>query len=491
MADAPKLNSATDATAARYAPLSWAAVASLAVAVVFVLTLFFLGLNAYSSGQPLFMPLLFALPALGIFLAFLARRHIRNSEGARTGEGYANVGWWACVVVGACYFAYLIANDLSVRTEAEGQLADWASDLGKGNPGDPADPHVWRAFEAALDPGAPMIVNPRDKKRADNPPLPVPAAGLSPQGSVPYSQFRDSPLLLVWARNRDDAKFAPNGLRNWDLSPDGKLGCEVAGTLTCPEGEFPVIVPMTATTNKDKDKKKARVWQVVPGQRFMYVDLSRVTLTRYGWLIAALEKKAFEAADQALLERLTAAQPPAPTPDDFFTRSNGQPWTNDPIARPDGVKISDGRTLLREAWERPDRARLGVPSAPHASLGFPKTTPGLRMPDIAPKFALIDTSDPARVVVKVTVDFLPWRDDFRRTKTFSTGHLVLVCDDPAAIKELAQARQEAKDGKDKPKKQPPPDLLDRPFPFRVVRLESDLMPVLVAEPGPGQGGAGG
>lgn len=538
MADAPKLNSATDATAARYAPLSWAAVASLATAVVFVLTLLALGWNAYSNGQPLFMPLLFVLPAQGIFLAFLARRHIRNSEGARTGEGYANVGWWTCVVVGACYFAYLIANDLSVRTEAEAQMADWAYDLGKGNPADPSDPHVWRAYEGTLDPGAPMLVNPRDKKRADTPPLPAPTAAHSPQGAIPYSQFRDSPLLLVWARNRDAAKFTPNGLRNWELSPDGKLGCEVAGTLSCPEGEFPLVVPMVATT---APKTKKRSWQVMPGQRYQYAELDRASRTKYGWLIAALERGAFVTADQcvdllhmpppfgpaAAVDRFVAGRrdpeyteavkrgvvgrqmlvgspalwvgatdplkaTAADRPAAFFTRANGQPLTDDAYARPDGSRVTNGLTDLREAWEWPSFSRLQVASANRPNL------PYFRAPELAPKFGLVDTSDPARVVVKVPVDFQPRRDEFIRSRgTFSTGHLVLVCDDPAVLQELAQARQEAKDGKDKPKKEPPPGTVERTFRFRVVRLESDLLPVLSPESmqgapgGPGGGPPGG
>jgi hypothetical protein len=489
MADAPKLNSATDATATRYAPLSWAAVASLAVAVVFALTLLALGWNAYSNGQPLFMPLLFALPALGIFLAFLARRHIRNSEGARTGEAYANVGWWTCVVVGACYFAYLIANDLSVRTEAESRMAEWADDLGKGNPTDPTDPHVWRAFEGTLDPGAPVIVNPRewDRSKPRPTPLAVPAAAHSPQAAGPFAQFRNTPLLLVWARNRDAARFTPNGLKIWDLSPDGKLRCEVAGTLTCPEGEFPAVVPMAATSDP---KKKKRSWQVVPTPQFQYAELDRAARTRYGWLVLALERRAFEAADQTLVDAWLRQQPPAvPPADDFFARSNGQPHTNDPFTRPDGTKVSDARAVLREVWERPRAAGLGVPAAPTALPGFPKTATGFRTPEVAPRFALVDTSDPARVVVRVTVDFKPPRDEYRRSKQFYTGHLVLVCDDPAVLKELAQARQEAVDGKDRPKTEPPPELGDRPFPFRVIRLESDLMPLLVPEAGPA--GAGG
>ena len=39
------------------------------------------------------------------------------AEGARTGLEYATFGWWACVVSGLCYGAYLLAVDFSVRNK--------------------------------------------------------------------------------------------------------------------------------------------------------------------------------------------------------------------------------------------------------------------------------------------------------------------------------------------------------------------------------------
>lgn len=511
MADAPKLNSATDATAARYAPLSWLAVTSLAVSGVFVLVLIVMGVMAYNAGQPLLEVWLFIFPLVAIFLAFVSRREIRNSEGARTGEVYANVGWWTSVVVGACYFAYLIANDLAVRADAERAMTQWAEKVGKADPNNPLDPSAREAFEKTLDPGNPVIGNPQ-------------AVQTGPLG-VGYGLFRNSPLLLVWARNRADAKFTPNGLRGWQFSPDGKLTCEVAGTLSCPEGDFPVFVPFQGSTDP-KAKTKARTWQVISGKRFQYLDLELASRTRYGWLIADLERSAVFAADQ-FLDTLRLPAPFGPSaavdgfvanrhtpeytadlirgldaraalvgpsafvvgPTDpaavtvgFFARANGQPMTDAPYDRADGQKVDRGLESLREVWERPALAML-----------YPTFKSKLRGPDAAPRFPIVDASDPARVLVKVPVDFVPRRAEFLSTRgVFTSGHLVLACDDPAVVKEVAESYQEAKAGRS-PLKTTPPEGPARNFRFRVIRFESDLLPIVSPElqQGPGGGLPGG
>ncbi len=512
MADAPKLNSATDATAGRYATLSWLAVLSLVVAVLFVVLLLWLSWQAYSTGQPLMQWWLFVFPVAGVLLAFVARREVQNSEGARTDKGMAGAAWWACVVGGACYFAYLLANDLAVRAESEQVVVKWADKLAAAKPAEAGDKATWEAFEKTLDPGSPMVGNPQ--------------AAYLPQVAMHYGQFRNTPLLLVWARNRDAATFTPNGLRTWDLATDGKLTCEAAATLSCPEGDFPVVIGLQGVVADPKTK--VRTWQVVPGQQFKFIDLDTAPRTRYGWMIDDLQREAANAADQFFLaygsvppfgpslaidrymgphrsadytERLGKPEglafrlmlvgpsailvgptdptqvPAADRSPHFFTGTSGQPHTDAPFTRPDGQKVPDGGlSTLQKVWAQPTLSLIG-----------PAFRSRLRNPDMAPRFPLVDTADPARVVVKVPVDFHPRRDEFTG-KTFSTGLLVMVCDDPAALKDLTAARDDAKAGRDKPKAEYPGP--SRPFPFRVVRFESDLLPVAAPEAQPGGPGGG-
>lgn len=511
MADAPRLNSATDATASRYAPLSWVAVVSLVVGVVFVLVLLGVAILAWLSGQMVLEWWLFAFPAAGLALAFIARRQILNSEGARTGLGYASAGWWLCVVFGGCYLAYWLATDWGVSSDAERQMTTWVEKLRKGNPNDPNDPAVREAYLMTLEPGqAGAFKN-------------NPMVRQAPEFAMPLGVLRDSPLLLVSARNPDPAttKLVPQGLRGWKVTPDGKVECEVAAALQCPEGVFPVKVPMEAVTDKDT---KVRVWRVAPAAVLpekTYCDPQQATRTRYGWLIAHLDRQAQMLCEQfvdtvrvyppqfgqsvavdafvagrtsppfayELLKQTTfearlalvggsmlAGGGSTDPGDTFFARTDGKPMTNDPYDRPDGFKGEGGLDALRGVWA--DATACGL-------------TPSWRS-KFTPEQALvrntvIDLSDPARVLLKVPVEFRPRSQEFQeKPAAFTSGKLVFVLDDAAVLKELADARAAA--AGEKATREPPAELGQRWFPLRAVRLESDLVPVVSPKLQPPSGG---
>lgn len=508
MADAPKLNSATDATAARYAPLSGLAVAALGVAVVFVLVLLAFALPAWASGQPLLEVWLFVFPAVGVALAFIARRQVRNSEGARTGEGYANAAWWICMVAGACYLSHWLATEWGVRSDAERSMTTWAEKFRAGNPSDPNDAAVREAYLKTLDPGqvGAFTANPKLLQ--------------APQYAMPLARLRNSPLLLVSARN-PEATLVPQGLKGWQMLPEGKVECVVAANLKCREGEFPVLVEMQGV-NTDK----GRVWRVAPNQ--MYCDPNLGVRTRYGWLIAALDRESQSQCEQfvnvlrvfppqfgqsaAVDGFISGRANPAyidsllkstegrlmlvggvgvtggnPDPGDaFFARGNGQPMTNDPYDRPDGVKGTGGLNILRGVWSDSPTAKL-------APAWWSKLTPEQAMVrntviEVEPT---ADQAGIARLVLRVPVEFQPRAGDFLTTpNTFASGRLVFVCDDRAVLDELAAARSAA--ASETPSREPPADLVARRFSLRLLRLESDLVPVAApAPPASQQGGPGG
>lgn len=509
MADAPKLNSATDATAARYAPLSGLAVTSLVVAVVFVLVLLVFAVPAWLGGQPLLEWWLLVFPAVGIALAFVARRQIRNSEGARTGEGYANAGWWMCVVAGACYLTYWMATEMGVRSDAERAMTTWAEKFRGGNPNDPNDPAMREAYLKTLDPGqvGSFTANPKLLQ--------------APQYAMPLARLRNSPLLLVSARNKDATTLVPLGLREWKVLPEGKMECQVAATLKSPEGEFPVLVEMQGVNTE-----KGRVWQIRPNQA--YCDPDRGTRTRYGWLVATLDRDAQSlseqfvnvlrvfppqfgqsaAVDGFISGRATPAYVDAllksstermmlvggagvsgghPDPGEaFFARGNGQPMTDGEYDRPDGVKGTGGLTLLRGVWTDANSTKL-------APAWWSKLTPPEAMVrntaiEVEPT---ADKNGIARVLFRVPVEFQPREGDFLTTpNAFASGKLVFVLDDKAVLDELTAARSAA--AGEKPSREPPADLLTRRYPLRLLRLESDLVPVSAPAPPPSQqGGPGG
>jgi hypothetical protein len=507
MADAPKLSSATDASAAKYAPLSGLAISAMLTAVTFVVVLVVCAALAWSAGQPLLEGWLFAFPVVGIALAFIARRQVRNSEGARTGEGYANAAWWMCVVGGAIYLTYWIGTEVGVRSDAEQAMTTWADKFRGGNPTDPNDPAVREAYLKTLEPGqvGAFTANPKLLQL--------------PQYAMPLARLRNSPLLLVSARN-PGSTLVPQGLREWKVLPDGKVVCQVAGTLKCPEGEFPVVVVMEGTNTE-----KGRLWRMTANQT--YCDPDRGARTRYGWLIATLDRDAQALCEQfvnvlqvfppqygqsAAVDGFISGRGNPAYVDDllkttegrlmvvggvgvsggnpdpgaaFFARGNGQPMTDGEYDRPDGVKGTGGLALLRTVWADASGTKL-------APAWWSKLTPEEArvrntVIEVEPT---ADKQGIARVLFRVPVEFQPREGDFRTTPgTFASGKLVFVLDDRAVLDELAAARSAA--AGEKPTREPPAEIPGRRYPLRLLRLESDLVPVAAPAPPSQQGGPGG
>ena len=123
MADLTPIPSAQRPADSGYQPLSGYAVAAIVVATAFAMILLALVISALVSRRSVIFWELLALPIVGIILAAIARSHIRNSEGTRTGARMANSSWWICVLGGAGFAAYIYANTLALEIES-GHFAD-------------------------------------------------------------------------------------------------------------------------------------------------------------------------------------------------------------------------------------------------------------------------------------------------------------------------------------------------------------------------------
>lgn len=485
MADAtPRLTSATDASDARYAPLSWLAVVSAVLGVVFVLTLLVLGFTSYRQGKSLHIPALLLFPVAGVLAAFTARRSIRASEGARTGIEYANAGWWLSVVGGLCYFAYLFAVDWSVRSEAQRQFSKWADEFIQADPTNPNDPAIRAAFVKSIPPqrqNSALATDPRLFEAEFGPILAV---------------FRQTNLLLIAARNRDTAKVVPLGLADWKQM-DKELTCDVTAKLTCAEGEFPVTVQMLAVSGE-----KGREWQILRQNLFIPEDTYNRPVgnrTRFGWMVERMDIDAREAATQftatinnqlgrvplylpnalgqslaldafvsptpvvtpdlaekvliTSAARLMLAGPPgllwkgtAIPPPDFFAREDGKPLSD------------DERQKLLSVWDPPGFMQDRV------------TMPGKRNVADPARNSFVQV-EANRLVVKVPVEIKPSTADFQANpNAYAVAKLVMVCDDPAKAADLAAAK--AAGGP--LSSSPPDDLRAARYKFRLARIESNL-----------------
>ncbi len=498
---APRLNSATDAGAARYAPLSSLALAAFAVGVLFFLVVAVLGYFAYSVKRPLLEWYLFLFPVVGLTLAFIARRSIRSSEGTLTGERYANAAWWLCAVGGMLYFAYWLATDWTIRSDAERQMKTWSDSYLKADPKNPVDESLNAAFFRTLEPSIAA------KAKSD----PKFFAQMGPK----LNAFRNTSFLAVASRNRGKFEVVPQGLRTWAISPEGNIECEVAGLLKCDEGEFPLTVPMQAISANGE-----RFWQIqgIRGtDRYLSIETAR--RTTYGWSIAVLESHAHSKISDYLMSSLghplTQMEeyrgqpylPPAILSQDLtldaFVRANTPAATAEKVSTTSlgRLHLLGGAGLLWKGVLNPGNdffAREdGQPLAP-IELEVLRNIWESAAPPIVPagKFsgeAAIKTSqieiDEKRILIRVPIEFKPYAKNLVvQPGAFCTGRLVYVLDDPTLMAEIN--RERAAQGP--LTATPTPAQIDRKFPIRVLRIESDVKPMTaVREGAPPAGGPGG
>lgn len=490
MADlTPRLTSATDASDARYAPLSGLAVVSAVVGGGFVFALLVLGVISYRQGKSLESSFLLLLPVVGVLTAFAARRSIRASEGARTGMVYANAGWWLSVVGGLCFFAYLFAVDWSVRADAQRQFSKWADEFIQGDPANPDDPAVRAAFVKTIP------VERQKSEQVTNPQI------FNAQYGPFLASFSQTNLLLIAARNRDTVTVTPIGLADWKQG-DKELTCDLTAKLTCAEGEFPITVSMMATPGE-----RGREWQIRGTNQFIPEDQFHRPIglrTRYGWLVERLDQDAREVAasvintlnnqfgrvplylPNALGQSLAVDAFVSPatgfTPEladrVLFTSParlvlagpSGLLWRGattppaDFFAREDGKPMSDAdRQKLQTVWDPPGFVQDRI------------TMPGRRNA-VDPARNSIVRVEANRLVVKVPVEVRPSTADFQANpSSYCVAKLVLVCDDPERVAEMAAAK--AHGGPQTPA--PPDDLRGSRYKFRLVRIESNLQPLSV------------
>jgi len=476
---APALPSTADPIP--YVPVSWMAVAAITVASLFVTILLAFGVAAFLAKKPLLQPELLAFPAIGIVLSFAARRVIRNAEGTRTGENLANSAWWICLVAGLGYAAYLLAIDFAIRRDARSELERWIENIKAGD-----ETSISTAFLRTREPGQRATIRPDD------------IAQIRGRFRDDYLGFEHCDLVQLAQRNRSACEFVPATVKEWTTRPGG-VDCAFSGLLKCPEGKFPVTVALRGM-EPTSSEAVGRQWMVIFSPSNGYVARDQQSLTKYGWLMLALEESGTQFGNQFLsnlrngpwvipytyqtmitadpkpsagywlmsgstaLARtgvtggLSAAHPYTPDylafsfPDQFYrTPGNGSP-------------SGEQRAQFKIAWE---------------AAGVVPTGTRLRSsPDTHPTLTVADSRVELRVPCELAT---PGQD----VASAARGRLVIVSGDPGLIGELKQLRAEA--NPDTGTGTPPADLMRRNFKWRVAGLESDMVKIQMQRPGD-QGG---
>ena len=482
----PSLPSTADAVP--YVPVSWAAAAAATVAGVFFLALAAFGYFAFANKKPLLMEELLVLPAVAIVLSFAARRMIRNSEGTRTGLLYGtdlvNAAWWLALVLGLGYIAYLFAIDRAITRDARGEVDRWMGSIAKGTEED-----TLLAFHRTLPPGKRQSVSPNDKY----------------QMRVLFRDdllgFENSDLLRLAQRNRGAFEYAPGGV-TWKYTP-GTIDCTATGTATCPEGTFPVLVPLKGMegVTGGEGGGSGRHWMIVRPQGGGFIDQRAATRTEYGWLLLVLEVDG-GAFGKGFVSHLAGP--------------GGRTYAYRGFVAPGGDRAGWGAVAMdpgaQFVFAIPAQALGDAGYADYMANQFYKLPGGGEpSPDQKSKFAtawagqalrpagdklkdptgaaidkedviaLTDTAIEVRVPVEIPLQN-PGKIQVAR------GRLVVACTDPAVVAELKALKASANPSQGS--SSPPEEMVRRKAAWRVVRVESDLAPVDVAPPG-GAGGPGG
>jgi hypothetical protein len=480
MADAtpvPALASTADSTP--YVPVSWMAVAAITVAGGFVIVLVLLGMSAFFAKKPLVQPELLAFPAIGIVLSFAARRVIRNSEGTRTGENLANTAWWTCLVVGLGYAAYLLAIDYSVRRDARTELVRWVEGIKAGD-----ETSFNTAFLRTREPARRTGINPSD------------TAAIKGQFREDYIAFEQSDLVRLIRRNPGDAsQFTPGAVKEWMHRPMG-VECVYAGVLTCPEGTFPINVPLRGIEASTGGESLGRQWGVTLSPNG-YIVADKRQLTRYGWLVEALEVSGARYGTQFITNARAGPVGLAYSYQVMMRpNANIRFWDTSIQTVVPRCAVTGGLGVLHpmtddfHVYFRDQFFKLpggGEPSAEFKrqfkviwdTIGV--LPPGERLrnsPDTNPIVKFTD----AGVEVSVPCE-LP-SPGVGGDLSAARARIVVVCQDPGLVAELKRLRDEANPTTGTAF--PPDDIRQRDFRWHVVRIESDLAKVQVAQQRPGE-----
>ncbi len=485
MADAPRLLTTNEPTG--YAPYSITAILALLLTIVFAGTLLILGTLAFIGGQQLVEPLLLVLPVGILVLAFAARRQIQNSEGTRAGLPFCSFAWWVAVLGGCGYAAYLVGRLIGVQSDTKDALTAWIATLEKGDPVDTRNLDFHRAFQKTLDTGRQQSI---DVVPVDGKPVDVKEIEAAQKGFLEDSpnmigviRFRQSDLVRTLYRNREfGPKFTFDGLQTWDQDASG-LRAKSAGTLTTPEGVYKLNFDMMRQVPPDGRP----IWRVVaPQQGF----ISAAQFTRYGQQIFEIEangrKLVYDAflplfgtvtyLRPAILQELSQPDFAKFTflkqllgrsaafggiggvplePPGYETQIKSQFFV--PLNRLDANKDGDSREKFYAVWREGKIVRPGT---------ILQDTP-----DEAPLMSVSEKMLEMRVPVEIQLPRM------EASQSAARGAVVLVCDDAEFIAKLNDLRKAAASD---PLIDPVALKGDRPVPWKIRRLESDMKLVKAA-----------
>jgi hypothetical protein len=330
-----------------YQPVSGYAVAAIVIAGVFLVILIGLLLAAAFSKRTAMWLGLLVLPLTSWVLAILARSHIRNSEGTRTGARLASLAWWISVLGGVGFLAYLIANYFALKMESQRASDAFLNELQNGRPRHAFYLYVLPAEERGR--GDPNVADGSFE------------AGYAIAG---YPHFKNHELVRLLVRNGSSAEVEHVGVKDLDQVASGFQATHMY-RVTCPEGEFSVQVKLVAIEARTGAKSQAQ-WRI-PSDPTPNMTLKPDRVSTYGRLVIELEQEGVGYANLWMLHqtagRTTLAQLMTTPPEHRKSIEESLAWGS-MLGGPQAVLIS-----FRPEFLPPERRDVAA-KAPEVSRAF-------------------------------------------------------------------------------------------------------------------------
>jgi hypothetical protein len=282
----------------QYKPLSLLAIAGLVLAVLFTIILALFVADAWSRGQPIFLPgLLLLLPLGGIALSLLGLWEIKNSEGTRAGRRLAVIGFWLSLLAGGGYFTMQTVTGMAIIQQSNRFMTEKDVDSGFFPRLQSSDVDARTAFLFTLGKNERSGVSPLNERDMEQFDMPNPQ---SPKGLL--ARFMESSLVrAVRECAPGSLKVEPGAVKDWTYDA-GAYKISRTYQVTTDDGVWEV--PMQLTSIEPEAEGEKRKWRV---DWNVSAPLTALNLTEKGKTKQGLRRSAYAflaKQDTSILENL-------------------------------------------------------------------------------------------------------------------------------------------------------------------------------------------
>ena len=246
---------ATQAEPQTYQPLSMLAVVALGIAAIYTAVVVLGGVFAMLNRTPWLLPvwsILFPLLAAGA--AYIARFHIRRSEGALSGMPLTSWAVGLSVGVGLIYTMYYAGTFFAVRSQSQAFAETWMRKIAEGK--------IEEAFHETTKPPRKIVGTLRQTLEImHNVAAPTGPGPGDPTQRGPYTLFTTAEYVRLIQLAGPKAKFEATGVKDWEYEKGG-YSVTLTYRVTTDLASFPMQVKLHGSESPSREYT-GRQWHVI------------------------------------------------------------------------------------------------------------------------------------------------------------------------------------------------------------------------------------